>query len=77
MIFAIFFGPIGFFGMPEKPKPGSEGTITSKLSSLFPPNLSGWASFSIILKNSIKLPGQPCKINSGLGFFPLPFSFIK
>ena len=34
-------GKIYFLGDFEKPKPGSEGAITSKASSFFPPNFSG------------------------------------
>jgi hypothetical protein len=38
---AIFLGPSGFEGLLEKPKPGNEGTITSKEFFLSPPNYSG------------------------------------
>ena len=76
-ISAIFLGPIGFDGLLEKPNPGSEGTITSKESFLFPPNFSGCASFSIISKNSITDPGHPCINNNGTEFGLLPFYLIK
>jgi len=38
---AIFLGPIGLEGLPEKPNPGKDGAITSNASSSFPPNFSG------------------------------------
>ena len=56
---AIFLGPIGLEGLPENPNPGKDGTITSKDSSLLPPNFSGCESFSIICKNSTIDPGHP------------------
>ena len=40
----IFLGPMGLEGRPENPKPGKDGTITSKALSSFPPNFSGCAS---------------------------------
>ena len=70
---AIFLGPIGLEGLPENPKPGSEGTITSNASSSFPPNFSGFESFSIIFINSTIDPGHPCINNNGIGLEPLPF----
>ena len=48
----IFLGPNAFLIGVEKPNPGNDGTITSKPSSLSPPNFSGWASLSIKCKNS-------------------------
>ena len=65
---------MGLEGLPEKPKPGNDGTTTSKASSMFPPNFSGCASLSIICKNSITDPGHPCIRSKGVGLDPLPFS---
>ena len=74
---AIFLGPIGLGGLPENPKPGKDGTITSNESSMFPPNFSGFASFSIMCKNSTIDPGHQCIRSNGVGLEPLPFSRIK
>jgi len=76
-ILPIFLGPKAFLIGVEKPNPGNDGTITSNPSSIFPPNFSGCASFGIISKNSITLPGHPCKSNNGLDLGFLLFSFIK
>ena len=70
-------GPIGLGGRPEKPKPGSDGAITSNASSSLPPKRSGCANGSMIPSNSEIEPGQPWLTSSGRGSGPLPFSWTK
>jgi hypothetical protein len=49
---AVLRWPIGRLGFDEKPKPGRDGTTTSKASAASPPNFEGKASFSIACQNS-------------------------
>ena len=56
---AILLGPIGFSGFPENAKPGIEGAIISKQTSLLLPYYSGSQSGSMISRNSIIEPGHP------------------
>ena len=51
----------------EKPKPGSEGTTTSKASAGSPPNAAGSASGRITLCRSQKVHGHPCVSTMGSG----------
>ena len=53
-------------GLPENPKPGSDGATTWNASAASPPNRVGSVSGSITLWNSTIEPGQPCEINSGI-----------
>ena len=61
-------GPIGAFGLDEKPKPGIDGTTTSNASSGDPPKRAGSVSGPIASTNSNTEPGQPCVRISGTGF---------
>ena len=56
-------------GLPEKPKPGSDGAMTWKASPASPPWAVGLVKGSMTLWNSTIDPGQPCVIRSGIAFF--------
>src|SRR5215472_5967038 len=63
----------GLFGRGvEKPKPGSEGTMTSNASAGSPPNAPGSASGSMTLDQCQKVHGQPCVKMRGMGLGPTP-----
>ena len=53
-------------GLPENPKPGSEGATTWNASAASPPCRVGSVSGSITLWNSTIDPGQPWVISSGI-----------
>ena len=55
-------------GLSEKPKPGNDGATTWKASSARPPCAVGLVNGSMILKNSITEPGQPCVMRIGSAF---------
>ena len=57
---AVVVRPIGMpLGFDEKPKPGTDGTTTSKASSGEPPKRAGSVSGPIASRNSKTEPGQP------------------
>lgn len=57
---AIAAGDVpGCAGLDEKPKPGSDGTTTSKASFGFPPKRAGSVSMGMSSMISTKEPGQP------------------
>ena len=62
---------------PEKPKPGSEGTTTSKASSALPPWATGSVSGPITSRNSTIEPGQPWMRSSGVAFFSADLTWMK
>ena len=53
-------------GLPEKPKPGSDGQTTWNASAASPPCAVGSVSGSITLWNSTIEPGQPWVMISGM-----------
>ena len=55
----------GSAGLPENPKPGSDGATTWKASCASPPCAVGSVNGSMILKNSMTEPGQPCVMTIG------------
>ncbi len=56
----------------EKPKPGREGTTTSKASAGSPPKAVGSARGSTTLDQCQKVQGQPWVRMSGTGAGPVP-----
>ncbi len=61
----------------ESPKPGREGTTTSKASAGSPPWAAGSASGPITFSKSQKVQGQPWVRISGRGAGPTPSFFRK
>ena len=61
----------------EKPKPGSEGTTTSKASAGSPPWAAGSLSGPITLWKSQNVHGQPWVRISGSGSGPAPGARTK
>ena len=59
-------------GRSEKPKPGTEGTITSKASAGSPPCAPGSARSGISASISTKELGQPWVMSRGIGAGPRP-----
>ena len=56
----------------EYPKPGNDGTITSKASAGSPPNAAGSASRSMTFDQCQKVQGHPWLRISGTGSGPAP-----
>jgi hypothetical protein len=61
----------------ENPKPGNEGTITSKASAGSPPWAPGSASGSMTLDQCQNVQGQPWVRISGTGSGPTPGRRMK
>ena len=59
-------------GRSEKPKPGTDGTITSNASAGSPPCAPGSARSGISASISTKELGQPWVMSSGIGAGPGP-----
>ena len=59
-------------GSAEKPKPGIDGTTTSKASAATPPLASGSLSARTAGSISQNVPGQPWVITNGSGEAPRP-----
>ena len=64
-------------GRSENPKPGSDGTTTSKESAGSPPKRAGSASRGTTFIISRKEPGQPWVRTSGMGLGPVPRAWRK
>src|SRR6478752_3683603 len=52
-------------GLPENPKPGSDGATTWNASAASPPNAVGFVSGSMSLWNSTIAPGHPWVMSNG------------
>ncbi len=61
----------------EKPYPGKDGTTTSNASAGSPPYAPGSLSGPITFRYSQNVQGQPCERIRGLGFGPLPRTWMK
>jgi hypothetical protein len=64
-------------GRSEKPNPGTDGTITSKLSAGSAPWRPGSVSSGISSSISVKELGHPWVTRSGIGAGPRPRSRMK
>ena len=65
--------PVAVNGV-EKPKPGSEGTITSNESFGSPPKAAGSVKGATTFSQSQNVQGHPCVNMRGVGLGPFPFS---